>query len=243
MGKIRKVNIKPIFKEGEGKGVPNDAVWETNLMYSTKSKLFYIAIPDEWKDFMPTDRNVGELVSKIGIRSQYTLSPAFSGTVEEDVIRKASRYFAAFLLEKPEIIKTILYKFGTTIGNNDSHEHDRHDKVEFDFIVAERQVFGSKITYTHEYERHDRFSGENKTYREDVSNFIDGGSNRGGWYNQGGYKWMEWTQEREDYFTDLRAGLRVIIKSMEEVASNNEGFKHLIDSGATNLLAMAASDD
>lgn len=236
MGKMRKVNISPKFKDGEGDGIPEDSVWETHLMYSAKGKRFYIAIPEEWKDFVPTDRETAELVSSIAIKTVHRRELAFVGEIEATVIEKAERYFAAFLQEKPQIVKVVIYRIKYSKGESDSDsESERLDKISLDFLICERQAFGSKVIFTEHY----KYTSGGREYnaRNDWTHFVGGGNSRNrGYYSTGEYRWMEWTPEREAYFTNLRSGMHKLIDMMAQTTGDAETFQTLIDTGGALLL-------
>jgi len=245
MAKIRKVDILPKFKGDEGKEIPEHTVWETHLMYSPKSKLFYIAAPEEWKDFKPTNPEIAELMGGISVRSIHTREPALVGEIEKAVIEKAELYFGAFLLEKPQITKVILYIFKYSRGKDSNHyEHERLDEVSLDFIICERQEYGSLVTYTQPYTYGGPMNNE-YTGQHDYTHYVEGGNPRGDrqfGYSDGKYRWMEWTQEREDYFTNLREGMRNLIELMVRVTGDSDSFQALIDTGGANLLGTGKTN-
>lgn len=236
MAKIRKLNIFPKFKGEEGRDIPEDSIWETPLMYSPKGKLFYIALPKDWIDYTPTDLEIAKLLSAISIKSTHNREPAFVGEIEKTVIEKAEVYFGAFLLEKPQITKVIIYKIKFKKGRTNSlNEYERQDRIGLDFLICDRQLYGSKATFTEAY-TYDVL-GEPRTGYTDVTHYVGGENARSvGQYSSGEYRWMPWTEEREQYFTNLRVGMHNLIDMMEQITNDNKSFQALIDRGGANLL-------
>ncbi len=233
MGKLRKLTIGVTLEEtGESYH------YVAHMEYSPGSKLFFIRVPEDQRGFQPEDKETKKLagfgVLIRGSRGSSGLSgsiPVFSAELETDAIKKAATYFRAFLTAVRATHKVIIYKFeykteGLSIGHNLYGPYTgRKQALEFGFVVGEENTIGSKKTYLRRYST--KIINEEVEVVEKLDELIDQ-------Y----HKWqvMDWTEEREQFFENLKKGMHGMIVAVDEFVSDNEVFAAQIDAGAKFLL-------
>lgn len=226
MSKLRKVVINTYSKIGRLKEGPARSR-SLDVEYSTGARKFFIRQPEEMKDFKPED--VDDYINYLAVRGVASGTPAFTGGTEDEVLKKAKKFFELFDGASRSERKVILYDLRCVgkakLGNQPYFQAEQPMvEISVDYKSAIEESIGESREYYTETTR-DWF-GEEKVIREDQSDLV----------KHDDWKVIEYTLRREEFFKFLRSELDKIAAKIVDFMADEEVFLAQVDSGSVRLL-------
>lgn len=224
MAKLGKVQVRPAFDGRRG------SLYEVDMEYTTGDKYFYIRLPKHLLVFTPPDSEVRSWIKTL--RIQRTDVVVIWGDSEKEVSARANRHFAEYLHADTESRKVIIYQvlymadqiYSPNVGsyhrNDPSFVNEKPEyTLQVDYMIATELKSGIRTTYTREV--------NGKII--DVSNSGPLGYGRIGLV-------MGWTDEREEFFRNLKESMKSMIEMVDQMVKDSDDLATKIDAGTAHLL-------
>lgn len=192
----------------------------STIFYDTKIKLFYIELPDYLSDYASMTSSFNGKLGRFGKRGHQKKEQPFSPS-ESGVESLAKEIIQSYCKEKRSEKRVILYKIeGESDLFDEAHMFDRKENhplfsyssngllLRFHHLCAREITIQDKISYLH-LDSDDKINWQVTDY----------------------YAVMEWTEERELFFAQMKAGFQQMLENVKSFVRDNTHLQKVIDQG------------